>query len=508
MTYNRNSAITTLARTGNSQAGYGNMDFLSYSYVGNWLKSIYDMSSSNVYDGAFEFVDGANNTQEYWYNAAGDLTSDANKGIALINYDLLGHPTRVQFTNGNVTEYVYAADGRKLRAKQTTAVEGLTVAMGHTLELTAAQIMDVDFTDYAGNLQITRGLIGSNPNVPSVDYHFGDGYLSITAKPYRPYPGAVVGVRYVDSYHYYLRDHLGSNRMVVSGDGAIEQANEYYPYGGPWGDVCTNQGLQPYKYNCKELDRVHGLDWYDYGARMYDPAFCQFTQMDPLCEQYPHLSPYAYCAGNPVRYVDPDGRKINLSLLDEEQQKRFKDQINFVSNYSPLFYKMYQSLYNSDDVYYINYGSINKEGQFQKNDKGGGTITFSSKIKDTKVPVLSEELFHAYQHDNRNRYDQGEFNREFEAKVFVHAVASDVGGISSFDNTNFFLSDIYNRKYGNDNQVITPMNVESPHFLKAYYKFANIFADYNRKNNIGNINYRRYTTIPPYSLQTIVRNAY
>ena len=38
-------------------------------------------------------------------------------------------------------------------------------------------------------------------------------------------------------------------------------------------------------------------------------AYAQFTQMDPLCEQYPHLSPYAYCAGNPVRYVDPDGRE-------------------------------------------------------------------------------------------------------------------------------------------------------------------------------------------------------
>lgn len=110
------------------------------------------------------------------------------------------------------------------------------------------------------------------------------------------------------SFHYYLRDHLGSNRMVVSSEGAVEQKNQYYPYGGPWGDISTNQGFQPYKYNAKELDRVHGLDWYDYGARRYDPAFCQFTQIDPLCEQYPHLSPYAYCAGNPVRYVDPDGR--------------------------------------------------------------------------------------------------------------------------------------------------------------------------------------------------------
>ena len=85
--------------------------------------------------------------------------------------------------------------------------------------------------------------------------------------------------------------------------------NHYYPYGGPWGDTSTNQAFQPFKYNGKELDRIHGLDWYDYGARRYDPACAQFTQMDPLCEQYPHLSPYAYCAGNPVRYVDPDGRK-------------------------------------------------------------------------------------------------------------------------------------------------------------------------------------------------------
>ena len=114
------------------------------------------------------------------------------------------------------------------------------------------------------------------------------------------------------SYHYYLRDHLGGNRMVVSGNVAVEQANEYYAYGGPWGDVSTNQGFQSYKYNGKELDRVHGLDWYDYGARRYDPAYCQFTQMDPLCEQYPHLSPYVYCAGNPVRYVDPDGEKPKL----------------------------------------------------------------------------------------------------------------------------------------------------------------------------------------------------
>jgi RHS repeat-associated protein len=128
-------------------------------------------------------------------------------------------------------------------------------------------------------------------------------------------------IDYSSSHHYYIRDYQGcsapcdasrlkNNRVAVAHNDTVEQQNDYYAYGGPWGNTSTNQGFQPFKYNGKELDRVHGLDWYDYGARRYDPAFAQFTQMDPLCEKYPHLSPYAYCAGNPVRYVDPDGQRI------------------------------------------------------------------------------------------------------------------------------------------------------------------------------------------------------
>jgi len=65
---------------------------------------------------------------------------------------------------------------------------------------------------------------------------------------------------------------------------------------------------QPMSKECnRHIDRMHGLDWYDYSARQYDAALGQFTSMDPLCEKYYHISPYAYCAGNPVKYVDPDG---------------------------------------------------------------------------------------------------------------------------------------------------------------------------------------------------------
>ena len=52
---------------------------------------------------------------------------------------------------------------------------------------------------------------------------------------------------------------------------------------------------------------MHGLDWYDYGARNYEPILSRFTTPDPLAEKYYSISPYAYCAGNPVMYTDPTG---------------------------------------------------------------------------------------------------------------------------------------------------------------------------------------------------------
>ena len=61
-------------------------------------------------------------------------------------------------------------------------------------------------------------------------------------------------------------------------------------------------------YKRLELDLMHGLNLYDYGARLYDPLIGQFTSIDPLCEKYYSVSPYAYCAGNPVNRIDPDGR--------------------------------------------------------------------------------------------------------------------------------------------------------------------------------------------------------
>ncbi len=67
---------------------------------------------------------------------------------------------------------------------------------------------------------------------------------------------------------------------------------------------------QPYKYNGKELDTEKGLNLYDYSARLMDPVLGRFSTVDPSAEKYYGISPYAYCANNPLKYIDPDGRKI------------------------------------------------------------------------------------------------------------------------------------------------------------------------------------------------------
>ena len=107
---------------------------------------------------------------------------------------------------------------------------------------------------------------------------------------------------------FILYDRLGSVRSVADEDGNVLQQNLYYARGGAWGDVCTAPGFQSYKYCGKYLDRKHGLDLYDYGARLYDPAAAFWTSPDPLCEKYYNISPYAFCNNNPVTFIDPDGR--------------------------------------------------------------------------------------------------------------------------------------------------------------------------------------------------------
>jgi RHS repeat-associated protein len=122
-------------------------------------------------------------------------------------------------------------------------------------------------------------------------------------------------------WQYNLTDHLGNVRVVLTGSNpnsaTIIQENHYYPFGMLMADIGSTYPYynpenvtQPYLYNGKEYYPELELNWYDYGARFYDPALGRWHSVDPLAEKYLSLSPYNYVANNPLRFIDPDGMKI------------------------------------------------------------------------------------------------------------------------------------------------------------------------------------------------------
>ena len=109
------------------------------------------------------------------------------------------------------------------------------------------------------------------------------------------------------AYYYYRKDHLGNVREVTNSTGSVVQRTQYYSSGLPWAEGLS-PSTQSHKYNGKEFIEMNGYDTYDYGARLYYPAVPHLTSIDPLCEKYYSISPYVYCANNPVNLIDPDGR--------------------------------------------------------------------------------------------------------------------------------------------------------------------------------------------------------
>ena len=199
----------------------------------------------------------------YAYDANGNLTKDLNKNIVDIQYNSLNLPSRIVFKNGDNISHVYSADGSKLRT--------VWVADGDTLT-----------TDYCGNVIYENG-------VP-VRLMTDVGYIALSDT----------------SYHYFIKDHQGTVRVVADEHGHAEEVNDYYAFGGLM-STSSRQSVQPYKYNGKELETACGVNWYDYGARRYDPVLGRWNGVDPLCEDYYSENPYGYCGNNPVNYVDPNG---------------------------------------------------------------------------------------------------------------------------------------------------------------------------------------------------------
>lgn len=351
--YDKNGNILALNRD-KANTPTTAIDILGYTYTGNQLLKVTDTAPAATKAGGF--VDGANTTNDYAYDANGNLTQDLNKNILAgkITYNLLNLVNQVTIGSGataKVISYKYDAQGGK---RQTTV--GTTT------------------TTYEGIFEYnTTGLVSRIAT--------DEGQLVLTW----------TGSTYTTQYQYYLKDHLGNTMKVVEQGGTELQENHYYPFGlqintNPTNPV-TSYGINKYTYNGKEKQQE--TNWLDYGARMYNPEIARWMAVDGHSENYYDNNPYAYVLNDPIGMMDPNGfdavslkgndydpanhdRNKNGKLLDEVVVKGKKTSTSTSTNGAAPF-----NLYNGilrisyiSDVYALKNryggnpsdGSANMEG--------------------------------------------------------------------------------------------------------------------------------------------------
>lgn len=182
-----------------------------------------------------------------------------------MSYNLCNLPKQITAANGTSVKYSYFADGTKFKA-----------------------------VNAAGNGFVYTG---------SLRWSVENGTLT-------PESVAITGGRAVYSSNgwaanYYIIDHLGSVRVVTDAEGEVLDTYDYMPYGSEF--TTDTDNITNYRFTGKEKQTAFGnSNIYDSFAR-FQNTYGRFMSIDPKAESFYHISPYTYCAGDPVNLVDPDG---------------------------------------------------------------------------------------------------------------------------------------------------------------------------------------------------------
>ncbi|WP_126651437.1 DUF6443 domain-containing protein [Chryseobacterium aureum] len=282
LTYDLNGNIKTLLRRGRQLPGYTApevMDNLEYHYENgeqsNKLSYLKEIGTGNAISG-YPLASGSTGGT-ITYDVNGNMTTQLDKGISSIQYNYLNLPEKVT-QNAKVTDYIYRADGVKVK-----------------------KVFGTETTDYLDGFQYTDSVLKFFPTA--------EGYFNVET----------------GKYVYNYTDHLGNVRLSYAKNGAgteiIEESN-YYPFGlkHEGYNVLAGNPAYKYNYNGKELQET-GM--YDYGARFYMPDIGRWGTQDDLSELQLHYSPYSYVFNNPVFFNDPTGM-IGESFGNGEDPKKKK----------------------------------------------------------------------------------------------------------------------------------------------------------------------------------------
>ena len=289
----------------------------------------------------------------------------------------------------------------------------------------------------------------------------------------------------IDLIFFYPGDYLGSASWITDETGHPVQYIHYAPYG----ELITNQTTgydERYKFIGKERDEESGYD--NFGARYYIPPLGIWTRPDPLLNKYIDVSPYMYCEGNPIKFVDPDGRKV----VYNDETGDCESMVNDYCSQSDMFKTVYKQLVESNNIYTFQFGETkdNADGQFVPSENGGVITLNRESAWSSAIP---EETFHALQKDNQGKYNVSRLNLEFEAKVFVIMSGLPTGFYYGMDEA--YRSSLLNMDIKEFTQ---------PQSISEYIKQANIYSTHNSNNTIGTPSYWTPTTISPFNLISII----
>ena len=197
--------------------------------------------------------------------------------------------------NGLLCGYLYDAGGERFLS---SLGNGNTISNPKTVAAVELSLINAKRSQQETRLAGFLSIFG----VPlSGIQSLGNGQASLSA--------AVANTRTVQSdmtegrlQYYYHADHLGSTGYITGLDGTVLQHVEYIPGGEAFFEEKTGSWSTPYLFSSKELDDETGL--YYFGARYYNSHLGIWMSTDPMELDYPGVSSYAYCHGNPVNRID------------------------------------------------------------------------------------------------------------------------------------------------------------------------------------------------------------